>query len=581
MLSSITSEAYHKPEYLSGLRSTTMIDLDQTQRASSAEPTRQHVVPPDLLNTPGAEPPAPYSAPMPHARPLERVRRRRRFLDRYTPRAIGVGLGAGLMGVALLGSMALAGVYGYYQLGEQVVPGVYIVDVPLGGMSRAEVAATVDTIWNAQRGLIVSDGERNWYAAPEEFGLSVHADATAQRALDVGRGGNLVTELSQMADSFMNGYRVSPVVVLDGEAARAGLIRWADQINKPPQNAGITLEDGRIKPTPGVAGHVLDVEATLAVLADDPGYAIADGYLPLVLIPVAPAIADSSAAVAQAESLLRAPLEIVVFDPILNERSTHVVEPSVLAGWLAAQDGADGLEIVVNQGAAAQYLEEIQAGLGQGRTLDSAQAAIQVAEAVGGADPAKLIVKHLPTVYTVEQGDTLLSVGWKNGMPFWRIIDANPGMTTETKLNAGDIITIPSRSDLLPLPVVMNKRMVVDIGDQRLVIYQDEQVLNTFVISTGIDRSPTQPGVFQVQTRVENAYASIWDLWMPDFLGIYEAWPGFMNGFHGLPTLSSGVTLWADVLGRPASFGCIILDLDASAFLFDWAEEGTVVEIVE
>lgn len=104
-------------------------------------------------------------------------------------------------------------------------------------------------------------------------------------------------------------------------------------------------------------------------------------------------------------------------------------------------------------------------------------------------------------------------------------------------------------------------------------------MIGQHVISTGIDRSPTQPGIFQVQTHDPNAYASVWDLYMPNFLGIYEAWPGFMNGIHGLPTLSNGQRLWANVLGRPASYGCIILDLETSEWLYHWAENGVVVEI--
>jgi lipoprotein-anchoring transpeptidase ErfK/SrfK len=33
-------------------------------------------------------------------------------------------------------------------------------------------------------------------------------------------------------------------------------------------------------------------------------------------------------------------------------------------------------------------------------------------------------------------------------------------------------------------------------------------------------------------------------------------------------------------LGRPASYGCIILDLPDSKFLYNWAENGVVVEIL-
>jgi lipoprotein-anchoring transpeptidase ErfK/SrfK len=100
------------------------------------------------------------------------------------------------------------------------------------------------------------------------------------------------------------------------------------------------------------------------------------------------------------------------------------------------------------------------------------------------------------------------------------------------------------------------------------------------MVSTGISRSPTMPGIFQVKSRYENAYASIWDLYMPHFLGIYNATPNLENGIHGLPLLSNGVRLWGSVLGQPASYGCIILELDAAEELYEWAEDGVVVEII-
>jgi lipoprotein-anchoring transpeptidase ErfK/SrfK len=163
-------------------------------------------------------------------------------------------------------------------------------------------------------------------------------------------------------------------------------------------------------------------------------------------------------------------------------------------------------------------------------------------------------------------------------MPFWMIIQANPGLDAD-HLVVGSSLIIPSKDELLPLPVVANKRILISIKKQRLWAYQDGNLLSEHIISTGIDRSPTQPGIFQVQTHEKNAYASVWDLHMPHFLGIYEAWPGFMNGIHGLPTLSNGQRLWANILGRPASYGCIILNLDDAKWLYEWAETGVVVEI--
>jgi lipoprotein-anchoring transpeptidase ErfK/SrfK len=138
---------------------------------------------------------------------------------------------------------------------------------------------------------------------------------------------------------------------------------------------------------------------------------------------------------------------------------------------------------------------------------------------------------------------------------------------------------LPPKDAMLLLPVVQGKRIVISIAEQKMWTYEAGGLRSEHVISTGIARSPTLPGLFQVLSHHENAYASRWDLWMPNFLGIYDALPGFTNGIHGLPLLSSGVRLWGNVLGRPASFGCIILDLKAAEELYAWAEDGVVVEI--
>jgi lipoprotein-anchoring transpeptidase ErfK/SrfK len=132
---------------------------------------------------------------------------------------------------------------------------------------------------------------------------------------------------------------------------------------------------------------------------------------------------------------------------------------------------------------------------------------------------------------------------------------------------------------MLPLPIVPNKRIVISISQQRMWTYENGALRSEEIISTGIDRSPTHPGVFQVQTHEQLAYASVWDLYMPHFMGIYEGWPGFMNGIHGLPTLSNGTRMWANSLGRKASYGCIILNLQAAEDLYNWAENGVIVEI--
>ena len=51
------------------------------------------------------------------------------------------------------------------------------------------------------------------------------------------------------------------------------------------------------------------------------------------------------------------------------------------------------------------------------------------------------------------------------------------------------------------------------------------------------------------------------------------------NGFHALPINRRGGKLWAGLLGRPVSFGCIVLNDPDAATLFEWADMGTLVVI--
>jgi LysM repeat protein len=489
-----------------------------------------------------------------------------------------IGAAAGLTVAFLVAFMTGLGLYLYYQLGGLILPGVRVGDVALGGMSKTEAALALQAKWASEGGISITDGQRTWYAAPSEFGLSFDPEATAQRAYDVGHGQNFTDEMIILARTALGGEEVTPVVSLDPEAARAGLTAWVDTVALPPQDATLTITGDTVTPVPGQVGYALDVEATLAALQADPGAALAGGSLRLAMTPIAPRISDATPAVAQAERLIRSPLTIKAYDPITNEWFDWVVPPATIASWLTVAADDTGLIVVVDEERSAAYLTDQSATLGGGRFVDKAESARSISAALRDGTPPTVIVRHLPTVYTVQSGDTLTAISWQVGIPLWRIMEANPGLA-DTTLYPGQELTIPSRDEMLPLPVIPNKRIVLSISEQHLWAYQDGQLLYDFVISTGIDRSPTQPGVFQVQTHELNAYASAWDLWMPHFMGIYEAWPGFMNGLHGLPTLSSGYILWADILGSPASYGCIILDLPDAETLYGWAEQGVVVEI--
>lgn len=122
-----------------------------------------------------------------------------------------------------------------------------------------------------------------------------------------------------------------------------------------------------------------------------------------------------------------------------------------------------------------------------------------------------------------------------------------------------------------------SKYILVDISEQHMYVYENGALLYSFVASTGIQNS-TRVGTFAVQTKLPNAYGATWNIWMPNWLGIYYS-GGLENGIHALPILPSGATLWEGYLGSPVSYGCVVLGAYDSTLLYNWAELGTVVEI--
>jgi LysM repeat protein len=198
---------------------------------------------------------------------------------------------------------------------------------------------------------------------------------------------------------------------------------------------------------------------------------------------------------------------------------------------------------------------------------------------LGGNSAVNVRIFHPERRHIVQAGETLASIGWNYGVPYPWIQQANPGLGDA--LSVGQSLVVPSPDEFLPLPVVENKRIVISLSDQKVWVYENGGLKWEWLVSTGISSSPTSPGIFQIQSHETNAYAGNWDLWMPSFMGIYRPVPtsDFMNGFHGFPTRNGHELLWTGDLGHEVTYGCVLLSSENADLLFNWAEEGVVVEI--
>jgi lipoprotein-anchoring transpeptidase ErfK/SrfK len=140
------------------------------------------------------------------------------------------------------------------------------------------------------------------------------------------------------------------------------------------------------------------------------------------------------------------------------------------------------------------------------------------------------------------------------------------------------VVRVQNPQDSAPVPSTGGgKYILVDISEQHMYVYEGDALIYSFVASTGINNG-TRVGTFAVQSKIPNAYGATWNIWMPNWLGIY--WSGGLeNGIHALPILPNGATLWEGYLGSPVSYGCVVLGTYEAQLLYEWAEIGTPVEI--
>ena len=485
-----------------------------------------------------------------------------------------------ILAVVIIPAGIALGVLIVFESNHLILPGVSVMGADLGSMTPSQATGSLNLDWNVHRVLTLTDGTHTFTALPVEYGLYLDPDATMRQTYAAGRD-SYEQELMQI---FLRPSRpVQPVVVFNQGVARAKLEALAATFAVEPQQSSLVYGNGQWSVDPGKDGQALNIESAVAQLNADPLLALMHAQVDLSVLPIKPQEVRFAALATQAanhKSLITKPLNLRAYDPISDETFTLNIPSATLAPWVSVGNPlADDPQVSLDAAQVQAYIDQwSQKTLGSGRVLEKIQGMDDLTASWQQGKELFAMIRRLPTTFTVRPGDTSYSISAKVGIPYWRIENANPGVNFNA-LTAGQQITIPSKNDLLPLPVVLGKRIVISISQQHMWTYQDGKLLHDYVISTGMADSPTLPGVFQVTEHIDNAYGARWDLWMPNWLTVYEAAPGFFNGIHGLPLLHNGVRLWANALGHPASYGCIILGLQEAADLYNWAENGVVVEI--
>jgi lipoprotein-anchoring transpeptidase ErfK/SrfK len=122
---------------------------------------------------------------------------------------------------------------------------------------------------------------------------------------------------------------------------------------------------------------------------------------------------------------------------------------------------------------------------------------------------------------------------------------------------------------------VDNKRIEVDLSKQWLYAYENGQEVFNAPVATGKDGFNTPAGTFSIyaKTPLQTMRGSING----------ESWvvPNVPHAMYYNGSVALHGTYWHNLFGSGVriSHGCVNLPLDAAAWLYGWANVGTVVEV--
>lgn len=461
----------------------------------------------------------------------------------------------------------------------RIFPNVWAAGVPLGGLTVDEARAALEDAWANRLRIALIDGERRWEVAPAEIGLQIDAQKTAEAARAVGLAG------------IPFGYGVQPIVSLEFTTAQSYMLDLSATVAVPPRNGAFEWQSDQLVAKEGQAGRMLDVARMMDALRRDPAQVIRDGRLSLIMAPIEPEYPNAAPYLETARTVASQPFVIVGYDPFSNETLSWSTSRDVFTSWLEAGNG----EIAVRMETFGVFLDAQNQSLNTDpsrgeRYLDPILTRQRLTEAINErASSVNLRIQYRPFEYQVQRGDTGFRIARKTGIPFYLIEEANPGRDLGV-LSPGDIVRLPSPDVTLPLDPLANKRIVVNLDKQFLTAFENGQPVFSWPISSGLPQYPTSPGIYQILSHEEVAVGSSFTLcnvggncgqWkMNWFMGMYEVGPGLMNGFHGAVLLPNGAYLGGGSVGQPYTYGCVMSVDEQAKLLYDWADLGTVVEVV-
>ena len=499
------------------------------------------------------------SAPMTH--------RRRRALQGG---AAAITLLLGIAGVLTVGAASFGQ---ELREGGQLLPGVTIAGVEVGGSTREEAAEAVTAHLSGHL-----DGEvtlvhdtGTWSATPRELGATTDLDQVLANAF-AGTTDASLTELIATRWFGSTSQLALDVAVTHDTAAQAALVtEVAAAVDLSPTEATVTWGEDQAVVTAHSDGWVVDTDALATALAaaiDGADVsAPAEVSVPTDVVPATLTTATATRAGEEAEAQVTAALDRPVtvtfeertFEVTAREAGAGVDGEAVIGELLADPDRDPVVELELD----AEALTPIVANIAGEVDLASASATgtysggrLQVTPGRVGRSVDRAVTRELLATALTEGGDGV-------ELP---VTPVQPAVTSAN----------------------FDTTLVVRQSDRLVELHRGGQVVRTWPVAVGTGGSPTPTGTFTVGAkRFEPTWVNpAQDRWGADLparigpgpdnpLGLRALnWNRVGGGdtlirFHGTPN--------EDSIGEAASNGCVRMFNDDVIEMYDLVPSGAMI----
>ena len=246
-------------------------------------------------------------------------------------------------------------------LSDRIIPGVYVWDVDVGGLTpgEAEELLAASFRYPQDRHPVLRYEDQVWPVDPATFGTRLDVPATVDAAMAVGHQGDLIDRLREQVSVLIDSRLVAPLFAFAPGPGTMFLSQIAQEVNRPLRNATLTLgADLQVQVMPGQAGREVNLESTRQAVAQRIEE-IGGGELDLAVRESEPLLTDLSAVQARVQRILSAPVTLT--SPNLGP---WTIEPATLAEWLilrptTGDDGKSTLSVSLDPAHVTRLAQEI------------------------------------------------------------------------------------------------------------------------------------------------------------------------------------------------------------------------------